>query len=130
MIIRSVNEVTGTERDVHGEGWRSRRLLLADDGIGYSLHETTLDAGIELRFEYRNHRETVYCLEGEGSVEDVASGRRTVLRPGSMYSAGIGEPHVVRTDTQMRVSASSPPRSAAPRRPTEPGPRARGTTVA
>jgi L-ectoine synthase len=103
MIIRSVNEVTGTERDVHGEGWRSRRLLLADDGIGYSLHETTLDAGIELRFEYRNHRETVYCLEGEGSVEDVASGRRTVLRPGSMYSAGIGEPHVVRTDTQMRV---------------------------
>jgi L-ectoine synthase len=103
MIIRSVSEVIGTERDVPGEGWRSRRLVLADDAIGYSLHETTLEAGIELRFEYRNHRETVYCLEGDGSVEDVASGRRVTLRPGSMYSAGIGEPHVVRTDTQVRV---------------------------
>jgi L-ectoine synthase len=103
MIIRSVSEVVGTERDVHGEGWRSRRLVLAGDGIGYSVHETTLEAGIELHFEYRHHRETVYCVEGEGSVEDVASGRRATLRPGSMYSAGVGEPHVVHTDTQVKV---------------------------
>jgi hypothetical protein len=72
-------------------------------GTAYSLHETTLEAGVELRFEYVRHRETVYCLEGEGSVEDVASGRRTPLRPGSLYSAGIGEPHVVRTETHVKV---------------------------
>jgi L-ectoine synthase len=103
MIIRSVSETIGGERDVHGRGWMSRRLVLADDGTGYSLHETTLEAGIELRFEYRHHRETVYCVEGEGTVEDVGSGRLVPLRPGSMYSAGIGEPHVVRAETQVKV---------------------------
>lgn len=55
--------------------------MLAEDGIGYSL----------------------YCLEGEGSVEDVVSGRRVQLRPGSKYSAGIGEPHVVRAETYVKV---------------------------
>jgi L-ectoine synthase len=103
MIIRSVGEIIGTGRDVHGTGWRSRRLVLAEDGIGYSLHETTLEPGVELRFEYVSHRETVYCIEGEGSVEDVVTGRRVQLRPGSMYSAGVGEPHVVRAETPVKV---------------------------
>jgi L-ectoine synthase len=103
VIITSVSDVIGSERDVHGAGWKSRRLVLADADIGYSLHETTLEPGVELPFEYRHHRETVCCIEGEGSVEDVASGRRVPLRPGSMYSAGVGEPHVVRTETLMKV---------------------------
>ncbi len=103
MIIRSVSEVIGSERDVHGKGWKSRRLVLADESIGYSLHETTLEPGVELRFEYRAHRETVYCIDGEGSVEDVVSGRRVPLRSGSMYSVGIGEPHVVRAETLVKV---------------------------
>jgi L-ectoine synthase len=103
MIIRNVADLIGTGRDVHGDGWKSRRLILADDDVGYSLHETTLDAGIELRFEYRSHRETVYCVEGSGSVEDLGIGRRVALVPGAMYSAGIGEPHVVRTTSQMRL---------------------------
>lgn len=110
MIIRDVADIIGSERDVHGEGWKSRRLVLADDGIGYSLHETTLDAGIELAFTYRNHRETVYCVTGEGSIEDLASGRRLPLVPGVTYSAGIGEPHVVRTTTEMKlVCVFTPP---------------------
>jgi L-ectoine synthase len=103
MIIRNVDDIIGTERDVHGAGWKSRRLVLADDEIGYSLHETTLDAGVELQFEYRNHRETVYCVEGSGSVEDLGNGTRVALVPGAMYSAGIGEPHVVRTTSQMKL---------------------------
>ena len=103
MIIRSVGDVIGSERDVHGPGWKSRRLILGDEGVGYSLHETTLEPGVELRFEYRNHRETVFCVECEGSVEDVGSGRRVPLRPGSMYSAGVDEPHVVRTETLVKV---------------------------
>lgn len=103
MITRSVSEVVGSERDVHGPGWKSRRLIVADDDVGYSLHETILEPGVELRFEYLNHRETVYCIDGAGSVEDLNSGRRVPLRPGSTYSAGIGEPHVVRADTEVKV---------------------------
>ena len=34
MIVRRLDETEGTERDVRGDGWASRRLLLRDDGMG------------------------------------------------------------------------------------------------
>jgi L-ectoine synthase len=102
MFSRSVEEVVGTERDVHGEGWRSRRLVLAEDGLPFSLHETTVAAGTTLRFTYRAHSETVYCVEGRGSLEDVARGVTVPLGPGSLYEVGIGDDHVVRAETEVR----------------------------
>lgn len=102
MFTRSIAEILGTERDVSGEGWKSRRLVLAGDGLPFSLHETIVDAGGELRFSYRSHSETVYCVSGSGSVEDVARGRTTALQPGSLYSVGVGDEHVLRTVTEMK----------------------------
>lgn len=95
MLIRKLDQVDGTERDVHGDGWRSRRLIVAEDGIPYSFHITVLDHGARLRFEYTRHRETVYCIEGKGRVSDLAAGEVTTLEPGGLYSAGIGEPHEI-----------------------------------
>lgn len=100
MFIRTVREIVGSERDVQGEGWRSLRLVLAGDGLPYSLHESTVDAGQTLRFRYRSHSETVYCVAGGGTVEDVAGGEVADLRPGTVYSVGVGDEHVVRTDSQ------------------------------
>lgn len=77
--------------------------MLAAEGIGYSVHETTLAAGISLRFEYEHHRETVYCVSGEGCIEDLSSGRAAALSAGGLYSAGIGEPHRITTTTEMRL---------------------------
>ena len=57
MIIRSIEDVVGTERDVSGEGWRSRRILRRDDGMHFSLHWTELAAGTELDLRYSNHLE-------------------------------------------------------------------------
>lgn len=102
MIVRSVNEVIGTARDVHGEGWKSRRLLLKEDGLPVSVHETTLDAGAELRFCYRVHSETVYCVEGRGSVENVNEGVVHEITPGTIYTVFPGDDHVVRAETQVR----------------------------
>jgi L-ectoine synthase len=103
MIIRSVADVVGTPRDVHGAGWKSRRLVLAGEGADYSLHETTLDAGVRLRFEYERHRETVYCVEGEGTLDDLGGGRVVSITPGSLYSAGIGEAHVITAHTELKL---------------------------
>jgi L-ectoine synthase len=103
MLARTVSEIIGTDRDVAGDGWRSRRLVLAGEGLPYSFHETILDAGVCLRFAYRTHRETVYCIDGEGEVEDVASGNRWPLRPGSLYSVSIGDDHIVTTRVETRL---------------------------
>jgi len=103
MLIRHLDQISETDRDVHGPGWRSRRLVVAEDGLKYSFHVTTLDEGAEQEFEYRDHRETVYCVEGEGIIEDLSDGRVEHLAPGSLYSAGIGEPHRITAVTPMRL---------------------------
>ena len=46
MIHTSVEQILGTECDVHGDGWESRRLILARDGLVCSIHETTVRAGM------------------------------------------------------------------------------------
>lgn len=101
MIVRSVREVIGTARDVHGEGFKSRRLLLKEDGLPVSVHETTLDAGAELRFCYKVHSETVYCVAGRGSVENLDAGTVHEIAPGSIYTVFPGDDHVVRSETEI-----------------------------
>ena len=103
MIIRNVADVIGTARDVHGDGWKSRRLVLAGEGADYSVHETTLEEGIRLRFEYERHRETVYCVEGEGTLQDVGADQVVTITPGCLYSAGVGEEHVITAHTEMKL---------------------------
>lgn len=77
--------------------------MVADDGLPYSFHVTTLDEGARLQFEYSDHRETVYCIEGTGHIEDLSGDVTEQMKPGSIYSAGIGEPHVITADTAMRL---------------------------
>lgn len=103
MLIRHLDQVSNTERDVYGPAWRSRRLVVAEDGLGYSFHVTVLDEGARLEFEYEDHRETVFCVEGEGRIEDLSAGRTERMTPGTIYSAGIGEPHVITADTSMTL---------------------------
>jgi L-ectoine synthase len=102
MFSRCVQEIIGTQRDVHGDGWKSRRLVLAVDGLPFSVHETMVEAGTVLRFTYRSHSETVYCIEGRGTVEDVAKGKVIKLVPGCLYSVGIGDDHIVRAETDIK----------------------------
>jgi L-ectoine synthase len=103
MIVRSLDEVVGTDRDVAGEGWRSRRLLLRRDGMGFSLHDTTVAAGAELELEYRHHLEACYCIEGEAEIEDLASGERHVIGPGTVYALDRNDRHVVRVSRDLRL---------------------------
>ena len=103
MIVRSLDEVTGTERDVHGEGWRSQRLLLRRDGLGFSLHNTTVAAGAEMELEYRNHLEACYVMAGEAELTDMASGKRHALAPGMVYALDQHDRHQLRVITEMQL---------------------------
>jgi L-ectoine synthase len=110
MIIRSLDSVVGTERDVEAPTWRSRRLLLASDGMGFSLHETLIAAGTETRMWYRNHLEAVYCIGGEGTLEDLETGEVHPIVEGTMYALDRHDRHVLRAATEMRmVCVFNPP---------------------
>lgn len=103
MIVRDLTQLDGTDRDVNGEGWRSRRLLRRDDGVKFSLHLTELAAGTELELQYANHFEANYCISGHGEVVDVATGRTHRLGPGTMYTLDQHDRHIVRTKSPMTL---------------------------
>jgi L-ectoine synthase len=103
VIVRTLDEVVGSERDVEGDGWRSRRLLLRRDGLGFSLHDTTVAAGTELDLHYKHHLEACYLLAGEAELTDLATGERHDLRPGSMYALDQHDRHTLRVQKALRL---------------------------
>ena len=103
MIIRTLDEIANTERDVNGEGWRSRRILLRNDAMAHSLHWTEISAGSELTLWYKNHLEANLVISGDGEVLDIATGEVHPLRAGSMYALDQHDRHVVRAHTDMKL---------------------------
>ncbi|WP_433716121.1 ectoine synthase [Nocardia sp. CA-084685] len=103
MIVRSTAEITGTERDVAGQGWRSKRIVLGGDGVGFSFHETSIEAGTVHEFHYRHHVEAVWLIEGEGTLTDLDNGVSYELTPGSMYLLDGHERHRLQVRTAMRM---------------------------
>ena len=103
MIVRSLDSVTGTERDVAGDGWQSRRLLLRRDGMGFSLHDTLVRAGTRLELEYRHHLEACYCVEGEAEITDLATGQRHAIAPGTVYALDRHDRHVISVARDLRL---------------------------
>ncbi|MBI1319880.1 MAG: L-ectoine synthase [Candidatus Hydrogenedens sp.] len=110
MIVRSIESLKGTDREVKGETWVSRRLLLKSDGMGFSFHETVLYTGTETRMWYKNHLEAVLCVEGEAEIEDLATGQKHRITPGTMYALNEHDRHVLRVLQDFRcVCVFNPP---------------------
>lgn len=103
MIVRTLTEVLGTDREVTAETWTSRRLFLAHEAMGFSLHDTLMKAGSETRMCYRNHLEAVYCVGGRGSIEVVATGEVFPISDGTAYALDKHDEHVLRAETEMRM---------------------------
>jgi L-ectoine synthase len=110
MIVRTLAEIEGTDRDVQASTWRSRRLLLARDGQPFSMHDTVLYAGTETTMWYANHVEAVYCVGGEGELINDETGETHPLQDGSLYLLDGHEHHRVRARTELRmVCVFNPP---------------------
>jgi L-ectoine synthase len=111
MIVRRLKDILHTERDIVTDTWASRRLLLREDGMGFSMHETTIFAGTQTHIWYKNHFEAVYCVEGSGEVELIPSGEIFRIEPGTMYALNKNDQHWLRADAggDMRVVCSFNP---------------------
>ncbi|WP_049721545.1 ectoine synthase [Gilvimarinus polysaccharolyticus] len=104
MIVRRLKDAEKTDRKIVSEGWDSTRLLLKNDGMGYSFHITTIYRDAELHLHYQNHFETVYCMSGYGSVETVADGKVYPIEPGTVYNLNLNDKHILRADEEMKMA--------------------------
>ena len=103
MIVRSLNDIIDGPRDVRGEAFASRRFLTAGDGLGYTLTETSIIAATEQVLWYKNHLESNYVIEGEGEVENLATGEVFPLSAGTIYVLDQHERHRLKAFTAMRL---------------------------
>ena len=88
MKIVRVQDIIGTEREVTGPGWTSRRMLLKKDVMGFSFHETIIPAGAVLNLWYKHHLEAVYCVAGNGKILDNGEVRALDVKVGDIVMFG------------------------------------------
>jgi len=103
MIVRDLNKIiqSDTDRVVSDAQWTSVRMLLANDGMGFSFHITILKAGSEHTFEYKNHFESVYCMQGKGSITDLGTDETHQIVPGVMYALNEHDRHILRAEEEL-----------------------------
>ncbi len=113
MIVRTLDQLIGTERDVHAEGgqWVSRRFVLDSDQAGFSFHETIIKAGTETHIWYKHHIEAVYCVAGDGEIEELKTGEIHPIKDGTLYLLNAHDEHLLRGGSEdMRlICAFNPP---------------------
>jgi len=103
MIVRTLRETKATDRHVVTPHWESTRLLLKMDGMGFSLHVTTVYPGTTSEMEYTSHFEAVYCTAGTGEIESLVDGSIHAIEPGTMYALDKHDRHIVRATTQLTL---------------------------
>ncbi|MEZ6120698.1 MAG: ectoine synthase [Pirellulaceae bacterium] len=103
MIVRKLEECVGSDRQVSAENWSSRRLLLRNDNMGFSLHDTIINAGTSTEMHYQNHLEAVYCIEGTGTVKLVESGEVFDIEAGTVYALDKHDHHILTAESTMRM---------------------------
>lgn len=104
MIVRTLSESDKTRRRVVTKTWESTRLLLKNDGMGFSFHITTVYPGTETPMHYQHHLESVYCISGEGEVEEVDGGTVHPIAPGTIYILDQNDRHILRARTEMKLA--------------------------
>lgn len=110
MIVRTLQRASRSERRIVTDNWESVRLLLESDGLGFSLHVTTIYAGTTTPMWYRYHMEAVLCLAGEGEIQTLDGDAVYPVKAGTVYALNRHEKHVLRARTAMRmVCVFNPP---------------------
>ncbi|KKB07425.1 ectoine synthase [Devosia chinhatensis] len=101
MIVRDLESSRLGDRLVRSNGWDSTRLLLAGDDMGFSFHITRIHEGTSHEFHYKHHFESVYCISGEGEIEELDTGKVHQIRPGVMYALNLNDRHRLSARSEM-----------------------------
>lgn len=106
MIVRHLHQAEKTSRRILSPdgNWESTRLLLKDDGMGFSFHITTIYKGADFQMHYQNHLESVYCISGTGEVKTLTDGKIYPITPGTLYNLDQHDKHVLRAFEEMKMA--------------------------
>ena len=103
MKVVNTADLIGTPRDIDCPrgAFKSLRILLESDGMGYTLTETHIKNGGPYNWHYKNHLESCYCLSGVGEVRDVETNNVFEVSPGVTYILDKHDNHELTAFTDM-----------------------------
>lgn len=102
MLVRTLDEITGTANDVRGDGWRARRHFVRSDGLGFSMSETTVEAGRTMELWYKHHEEACFVIDGAAEITERESGAVYRIGAGDAYAPGHDR-HTIRVLEPLRL---------------------------
>ena len=95
---------------IRGSSATASRYITQADGCGFTISTPRSQPGLNSNLWYKNHVEANYILEGEGAVEDLTTGEKWDLAPGTMYFVGPKDRHRLSSSTDFYlVSVFNPP---------------------
>jgi L-ectoine synthase len=71
--------------------------------MGVTLTDSILEAGFEMVLWQKNHYEACYCLEGEGTLEELDTGKVHRISAGTLYAMNRHDRHRIHATTRMRI---------------------------
>ena len=86
MIVTYKEDLVGGPRHRKVSTGTSLRMLTREDGVGFSFHDTELEAGTTTTLQYKNHIEANYIIDGTGELENLETGEIFEVRPGMTYT--------------------------------------------
>ncbi len=112
MKIVNVNDLFGTPREVDCPrgGFKSLRILLEEDNMGYTLTKTLIPKGEPQFWHYKNHLETCFCTEGSGILKNLITNEIFEIKPGIAYVLDKHDPHTFQAvEDTVLVCVFNPP---------------------
>ncbi|CAH1271249.1 Hypp4607 [Branchiostoma lanceolatum] len=112
VVVRSLSEIIGTDRDVDWGGGNSRRFLLRDDKFPITVNNTSVRADAEKRFPmwYKHHKEAAYFIKGNMKYVWEEGEEEAEFHPdGTTFVMNKNDPHhVVPKEESIAVCAFFP----------------------
>lgn len=71
----------------------SNRLLLDEDGMGYTMTKTVIEPGKRVFQHYKNHLESCYCVKGKAILTNAMTGEEHAIEPDVTYVLDKNDPH-------------------------------------
>jgi L-ectoine synthase len=112
MKVMNVMDLHKTDREVEcpNGGFTSIRMLVKDDGMGFTMTRTTVHPTDDYQlWHYKNHLEACYCIKGKALLKD-AKGNRHAIKPGMLYALDKNDKHWFKaTETTILICVFNPP---------------------
>ena len=110
MIVKTIKQIEGSDRDVKFKEGRSLRLILASEKMGFSFHKTIIEKGKIGHWHYLNHLESCYCVSGKGVLTNLKTNEVFNIEPESIYLLNENDDHLFEAiEETVLISVFNPP---------------------